>query len=194
MGTEIERKFLLINDDWQGEVKRSMHMVQGYLGRGAERSVRVRTSGNDKAMLNIKSSTNGITRQEYEYEIPVTDAHEILDNIAIKPVIDKVRYYVERGPHTWEIDVFARENVGLIVAEIELTSEDEAFERPAWLGDEVSSDPRFYNMNIESQAWRKAYPEDLLVRFGGKIDPDNRFDPGENLADILADNDCKDGC
>jgi len=184
MGTEIERKFLVLNEDWRKEANRSAHMVQGYLGRGAERSVRVRTSGQGKAYLNIKSSTNGITRTEYEYAIPLQDANEILENIAIKPIIDKHRYYIEKGPHVWEIDVFERENKGLVIAEIELSSEDEEFEKPQWLGDEVSEDPRFYNMNIENQEWRKIYPEELLIHFGGDVHENIRYEM----------TDCQDGC
>jgi len=184
MGTEIERKFLVINDQWQQQVDRSSHMMQGYLSRGAERSVRVRATGGGKAFLNIKSSANGITRSEYEYEIPLTDANEILDKIAIKPVIDKVRNFVIQGKHTWEIDVFEGDNKGLIVAEIELESEDEFFEKPAWLGIEVSEDPRFYNMNIENQEWRKIYPEELLIKYGGTVHESIRYE--------IAD--CQDGC
>lgn len=184
MGTEIERKFLVINDQWQQQADQSSHMMQGYLSRGAERSVRVRTTGGGKAFLNIKSSTNGITRSEYEYEIPLADADEILDKIAIKPIIDKTRFFLNQGKHTWEIDVFERENKGLIVAEIELESEDELFEKPAWLGLEVSEDPRFYNMNIENQEWRKVYPEELLIKYGGTVH--------ENIRYEIAD--CQDGC
>lgn len=148
MGKEIERKFLVANNDWEQSVVRSARMTQGYLGRGAERSVRVRTTGGGKAFLNIKSSTTGITRLEYEYEIPSDDAQEILSHIALKPVIDKTRHYIETGPHTWEVDVFTGENEGLIIAEIELSSEDEVFDKPGWLGEEVSGDARYYNMNL----------------------------------------------
>ena len=184
MGTEIERKFLVINDDWKSEVDKSKHMIQGYLGRGAERSVRVRTSGDGKAFLNIKSSTDGITRSEYEYEIPETEAKEILEEIALKPVIDKQRYYIKKGDHTWEVDVFNRENKGLVIAEIELSAEDEDFEKPDWIGAEVSTDPRYYNMNIENQEWRKGYPEALLLKFGGAIHETIRYETA----------DCQDGC
>ncbi len=187
MATEIERKFLVTNEDWKKETDSSSHLIQGYLSRGPERSVRVRTKGNDKAFLNIKSSTNGITRSEYEYEIPLEDAREILENIAVKPVIEKIRYLVRKGAHTWEIDVFARENTGLVIAEIELESEDELFDKPAWLGKEVSADPGYYNMNIETQEWRRSYPEDLLLKFGGSVHHSIKY-----VSDEI--NDCQDGC
>ena len=187
MATEIERKFLVTGDEWQAETDSSSHLVQGYLSRGSERSVRVRTKGNNKAFLNIKSSTTGITRTEFEYEIPLKDANEILENIALQPVIDKTRYLVKKGAHTWEIDVFERENKGLVIAEIELSSEDEDFEKPAWIGKEVSDDPSFYNMNIESQDWRRSYPEELLLKFGGSVHDSIKYEP-EGM------NDCQDGC
>mgnify|MGYP001816915172 FL=1 len=148
MATEIERKFLVVNDDWQTNVSESFRLVQGYLTQGGDRSVRVRTKAGGKAFLGIKSSANGITRKEYEYPIPYDEALEIIEYVAIKPVVDKVRHEVVVGDHTWEIDVFSGDNQGLVVAEIELTSEDEVFEKPGWLGEEVSTDPRYYNMNL----------------------------------------------
>ena len=100
----------------------------------------------EAANLNIKSATLGVTRQEYEYAIPLTDANAMLNTLADGPLIEKTRYHVAHGKHTWEIDVFAGDNQGLVVAEIELAAEDERFERPAWLGEEVSADPRYYNV------------------------------------------------
>jgi adenylate cyclase len=184
MATEIERKFFVINKDWQSQASRSDRLTQGYLTLGGERSVRVRTKADGKAFLNIKSSVNGISRLEYEYEIPHDEALEILENIALKPMVDKVRHIVETGKHTWEIDVFSGDNQGLIIAEIELGSEDEAFEKPDWLGAEVSGDPRFYNMNIPNQEWRKSYPEELLLMFGGSVHETIRYEM----------EDCIDGC
>jgi len=147
MGTEIERKFLLKSDDWRNEVTESTRLVQGYLLRGDKSAVRVRIT-NDVAELNIKHTQDGINRLEYEYEIPVADAREILDEVAQKPLIDKTRHHVVRDGHLWEIDEFYGENEGLIVAEIELSRADEPFERPAWLGQEVSLDQRYYNSNL----------------------------------------------
>ncbi|MBT8429863.1 MAG: CYTH domain-containing protein [Gammaproteobacteria bacterium] len=147
MGTEIERKFLLQSDDWRNEVKESTRLVQGYLLRGDKSAVRVRIK-DDVAELNIKHTQNGINRLEYEYEIPVADAREILDEIALKPLIDKTRHHVVHDGHLWEIDEFYGENAGLVVAEIELARADEPFEKPAWLGQEVSLDQRYYNSNL----------------------------------------------
>ena len=100
------------------------------------------------AHLNIKHTLDGINRLEYEYEIPVEDAREILDKVALKPLIDKTRHHVVHGGHLWEIDEFYGDNAGLIVAEIELERADETFEKPAWLGAEVSLDQRYYNSNL----------------------------------------------
>lgn len=153
MAIEIERKFLVINNSWQSNVSQSNRLVQGYLTKGGERSVRVRTKAGGKAFLGIKSSADGITRKEYEYPIPYEEALEILEHIALKPVIDKVRHEVIIDNHTWEIDVFSGDNAGLVVAEIELGSEDEIFTRPDWLGEEVSTDARYYNMNLISNPY-----------------------------------------
>jgi len=147
MGTEIERKFLLQSDAWRDEVKKSTRLVQGYLLRGDKSAVRVRIKG-DVAELNIKHTKDGINRLEYEYEIPLEDAREILEEVAQKPLIDKTRHHVVRGDHLWEIDEFYGDNTGLIVAEIELAHADESFEKPAWLGQEVSLDQRYYNSNL----------------------------------------------
>jgi len=145
MAKEIERKFLLVNDAWRTEVSASCHYAQGYLSSSEKVSIRIRSSG-EKAYLNFKSATLGISRSEYEYEIPLADADEMLASFSEGPLIEKVRYFVKRGNHTWEIDVFEGANEGLVVAEIELKDEDEAFERPAWVGDEVSDNPRYYNV------------------------------------------------
>jgi adenylate cyclase len=145
MATEIERKFLLLNDDWRGIVKSEMQIVQAYLGNNEFSSTRIRIQG-DKANINIKSATLGISRTEFEYAIPVVDAQLIIDDLCIKPVITKTRYTVKHMQHLWEIDVFSGDNEGLIVAEIELSSPDETFEKPSWLGEEVSNDARYYNV------------------------------------------------
>lgn len=147
MGKEIERKFLLSSDAWRDQVSSSRRLIQGYLMREQSTAIRVRLEG-DRAELNIKHTLDGISRLEYEYEIPTPDAHEILEKVAQRPLIDKVRYLVPFGNHIWEIDEFNGDNAGLIMAEIELGTADEAFERPAWLGEEVSLDARYYNSNL----------------------------------------------
>jgi adenylate cyclase len=147
MATEIERKFLLKDDSWKKEADQGTRYSQGYLVGSHSASVRVRIQG-ERAFLNIKSATIDITRQEFEYEIPLTDAQEMLETLCEKPLVDKTRYFVNAGQHTWEIDVFAGENQGLSVAEIELTAKDEQFDKPAWLGEEVSNDARYYNVSL----------------------------------------------
>ncbi|MGB5651737.1 MAG: CYTH domain-containing protein, partial [Sedimenticolaceae bacterium] len=109
----------------------------------------------DEAVLNIKKTLDGINRLEYEYQIPVGDAREILDQVALKPLIDKTRHHVVRGNHLWEIDEFYGDNAGLVVAEIELGDADEDFDRPAWLGEEVSLDQRYYNSNLSELPYTK---------------------------------------
>ncbi|NOX92819.1 MAG: CYTH domain-containing protein [Gammaproteobacteria bacterium] len=158
MSIEIERKFLLINDDWRAQADNGVVMRQGYLNSVSfdneqKSSVRVRIAG-EQANLNIKGATLGITRQEYEYPIPLADAHELLDTLADGPLIEKTRYHVQHGAHTWEIDVFSGDNQGLVVAEIELASEDEVFARPSWLGEEVSADTRYYNVCLVKHPWK----------------------------------------
>lgn len=145
MGIEIERKFLVVGNAWQSDAVASKPMKQGYLGRLGRASVRIRTT-EDTGYLNIKSAELGISRREYEYAIPLAEAEEMLEGLAEGAIIDKTRYIVPVGAHTWEIDVFAGANAGLVVAEVELATPDEAFERPSWLGEEVSDDPRYYNV------------------------------------------------
>lgn len=147
MAIEIERKFLLKSADWRDQVLTHAAMIQGYLSRDAQSSVRVRITG-DEADINIKSTKDGIYRLEYEYPIPLADAQELLKLVAHRPLIEKVRHIVEWGGHRWEIDEFSGENGGLIVAEVELESVDEVFERPHWIGEEVSTDARYYNSNL----------------------------------------------
>ena len=153
MAIEIEKKFLLLNDNWKALSNGGIVYKQGYLVGSKQASVRVRLEGN-KARLNIKSATLGIRRMEYEYEIPLSDANELLDNLCEKPIIEKTRHFVHYGEHEWEIDVFAGENEGLVVAEVELKDENEPFERPAWIGEEVSDDPRYYNVSLVKHPYR----------------------------------------
>ncbi|MCW8929753.1 MAG: CYTH domain-containing protein [Gammaproteobacteria bacterium] len=144
MGIEIEKKFLLANDNWRDQVHTSVHFRQGYLIGSDKSSVRVRIEG-DKSNLNIKGATLGVRRQEFEYPIPMEDANELLSTLCAEPLIEKTRHYVKVGEHTWEIDEFSGDNQGLIVAEVELSHENEIFEEQEWLGEEVSEDTRYYN-------------------------------------------------
>lgn len=144
MAKEIERKFL-VKDSWQPQ-SAGIKIAQGYLSTVPERTVRVRIKGN-RGYLTIKGKNQGISRAEFEYEIPVQDAEELLQ-MAEQPILVKTRYLEKQGDFTWEVDVFAGENQGLVVAEIELPAEDAEFSRPAWLGEEVSGDVRYYNANL----------------------------------------------
>jgi CYTH domain-containing protein len=146
MPHEIERKFLVDTALWtpQGE---GVHLVQGYLSSHPERVVRVRIAGT-VAKLTIKGKTRGISRAEYEYTIPVADAQQMLDELCERPLIDKHRYTEQIGAHTWEIDIFHGDNAGLVLAEVELASESEQIELPAWVTQEVSHDPRYFNANL----------------------------------------------
>lgn len=142
MGQEIERKFLVDVARWQPR-DAGVHYSQGYLSSDKERIVRVRIEG-EQAKLTIKGRSTGITRAEFEYPIPLADAQAMLQ-LCEQPLIDKHRHIEQHHGKTWEIDVFHGDNEGLVVAEIELTSEDEAFERPDWALRDVSDDPRYFN-------------------------------------------------
>ncbi len=146
MAKEIERKFLVVGDAWRALAKGTVYR-QGYLSTVKERTVRVRTI-DDAAFLTIKGITVGMTRAEYEYEIPTADATEMLDDLCEKPIIEKSRYKIPFEGFTWEVDEFAGVNDGLIVAEIELADENQAFTKPDWIGEEVSGDPRYFNANL----------------------------------------------
>ncbi len=153
MGQEIERKFLLRNDGWRALAQGTLYR-QGYLNSAKERTVRIRTIG-ERAFLTIKGITYGATRAEYEYPIPLADCNAMLDTLAEKPVIEKKRYKIRQGDFTWEIDEFFGDNAGLIVAEIELQNEDQAFAKPDWVGDEVTADPRYFNSNLVRNPYTK---------------------------------------
>ncbi|MFP4648445.1 MAG: CYTH domain-containing protein [Halorhodospira sp.] len=154
MAQEIERKFLLCSDEWRRYADTGQRMRQGYLIGAQRASIRVRVSG-DQAWLNIKSATLGVERREYEYSIPLSDAEEMLAELCERPQIEKVRYEVVWVGHTWEVDVFEGDNAGLVVAEIELASPEEPFERPPWIGEEVSDDPRYYNVCLIQHPYRE---------------------------------------
>ncbi|MGR9107260.1 MAG: CYTH domain-containing protein [Gammaproteobacteria bacterium] len=147
MGIEIERKFLVVDDAWRRSVKKSSKIRQGYLSQSETASVRVRCDA-ERGWINIKSVTLGVQRQEFEYEIPLADAEQMLDTLAGNHLIEKIRNFAKIGEHTWEIDEFTGDNSGLIVAEIELSEPEESFERPAWIGAEVTDDARYYNNNL----------------------------------------------
>jgi adenylate cyclase len=144
---EIERKFIVINDLWNKSVISQKVIKQGYIATTSKATVRVRLAG-DQAYINIKGSTVGIRRREYEYPIPVEEAQELLEHMVTGTVIDKVRYKVRCGDHHWDLDLFQGPNQGLVVAEIELEHEDEQFEMPEWAGEEVSGDTRYYNASL----------------------------------------------
>ena len=152
MAQEIERKFLVRSDAWKADAWRAgatgVHIRQGYLSTSAARSVRVRTAG-DRGTLTVKGSKVGPRASEFEYSIPLEDARQMLNELCRRPFIEKTRYNIP-GPdgHLWEVDEFHAENRGLVVAELELSHEDEAFARPAWLGEEVTDDPRYLNSNL----------------------------------------------
>ncbi len=153
MGKEIERKFLVKAGAWQPK-DAGTTIRQGYLSSVKERVVRVRTKG-EKAFITIKGITKGISRSEFEYQIPVEDADLLLTNLCEQPLIEKTRYKEVGGNHTWEIDVFFGSNLGLIVAEVELKDETELLELPNWVGEEVSSDPRYFNSNLIQNPYEK---------------------------------------
>lgn len=152
MAIEIEHKFLLANDSWRALVTHSENYQQGYLSSNALTSIRVRLTA-DKAWLNLKSTTIGTQRDEYEYPIPITDASEIITNLCLPPLIEKTRHFVTIEQHIWEIDEFWGANTGLIVAEIELSQVNEKFLRPSWLGLEVTGDIRYYNNQLCQQPY-----------------------------------------
>lgn len=154
MAIEIERKFLVDSDDWKKEVSDAIPIRQGYISSDAERTVRVRIWG-DSGKFAIKSKPKNATRLEFEYDIPKSDALEMLDTLCSFPQIQKTRFLIPRGKHIWEVDVFEGHNQGLILAEIELSSEDEEFEKPAWLGKEVTLDFRYSNSYLARFSFRE---------------------------------------
>ncbi len=153
MAEEIERKFLVRNDHWRASVHKSTQMRQGYLCTDADRNVRVRTKG-EKAVLTIKGRTEGLRRLEFEYDIPREDAEAVLSDLCLPWVIEKTRHLVEYDGLLWEIDEFAGVNQGLIVAEVELESEEQAVSLPQWVGEEVSHDPKYLNANLVSRPFK----------------------------------------
>jgi len=152
MALEIERKFLLKEGAWRNE--EGTKYRQGYLSIAKERTVRVRIIDN-KGYLTVKGISRGVVRVEYEYEIPRAEAEAMLDDLCEKPLIEKMRCKIEFKGIVWEVDEFFGENKGLLVAEVELESEDQSFVKPEWIGEEVTSDPKYFNANLIHHPYSK---------------------------------------
>ena len=153
MAVEIERKYL-IDSEKLGTLKNANRIKQGYITTNKDAVVRVRVK-NDKGYLTIKSSNIGASRLEFEYEIPLVEANEMLDKLCQKPIIDKNRYIVDFANHIWEIDIFYGDNEGLVIAEVELEDENEHIELPLWIKEEVTGDVKYYNSNLMSYPYNK---------------------------------------
>lgn len=150
---EIERKFLVLSDAFKTEAYKSTRIIQGYLNSNKQRAVRVRLKG-ELGFLTIKgeSSKNGLSRFEWEKEIPESEAKSLL-KLCEPGVIDKIRYEIKLGNHVFEVDAFFGDNAGLIIAEVELNDENELFEKPSWLGEEVSGQTKYYNSQLSNQPY-----------------------------------------
>ena len=153
MGIEIERKFLVRGDGWRSQ-GRPVLLRQGYLSSDPDRIVRVRIEG-DAAVMTIKGRSKGATRGEWEYPIPMQDAKAFLEQLCEQPLIEKTRTRVEHEGMVWEVDEFLGDNAGLVVAEIELESEDQTFSWPEWVGEEVTHDERYFNANLIRHPYSK---------------------------------------
>jgi len=153
MAMEIERKYIVDAGKWHPE-DAGLNVVQGYLPASGKTAVRVRIAG-ENAWLCLKGVNQGPVRSEFEYPIPVSDARQMLDELCVRPFIEKTRHYVSHAGATWEVDVFYGENTGLIIAEIELISEDQEIILPHWIKDEVTYDPRYYNANLVLKPFRR---------------------------------------
>lgn len=146
MATEIERKFLVVGEDWRS-LGDAVEIRQGYLSTVKERTVRVRVMG-DRGYVTVKGITVGAARTEFEYEIPVADAHQMLDQLCERPIIEKTRSRIDVAGLIWEVDSFNGVNAGLVVAEVELEHEAQEIDPPRWIGKEVTDDPRYFNANL----------------------------------------------
>lgn len=152
MTQEIERKFLVTDFSWREGANGTLYR-QGYIPTQNRTTVRVRIAG-EKGYVTLKGPTTGISRLEYEYEVPLADADSMLNQLCVPPLIEKWRYRLTVGGHLWEVDEFLGDNGGLVLAEVELGSEGEAFVRPAWVGQEVSQDARYFNSNLAKHPYR----------------------------------------
>lgn len=153
MPVEIERKFLIGSDGWQSEARQESGIRQAYLAKTETLSMRVRIIDDARAKLTIKSALQQMARDEFEYEIPLEDAQRLMA-LRYGAVIEKTRYALTVGDADWTIDVFSGDNAGLVMAEIELDDPGQAFERPTWLGAEVTGDPRYYNAELAARPYR----------------------------------------
>ena len=154
MGIEIERKFLVRNDAWRALAQSESRIRQGYLATTGTLTVRVRLT-EESAYLTLKGPPLGLVRSEFEYQIPPADGEALLRELAILPVVEKVRYRIPCGQHHWDLDVFTGDNAGLVLAEIELTREHEPFDLPDWAGLEVTGDPRYSNANLARRPFKQ---------------------------------------
>lgn len=146
MAVEIEYKYLVKNDNFKDKARSKTHIKQGYLSREPQRTVRVRVR-DGKGYLAVKTKNRGASRNEFEYEIPIADAYQMLE-ICLPPIIDKTRYLVPFAGHVWEVDEFHCEREGLVTAEIELESEEETYDLPPFIGEDVTGNPQYYNSNL----------------------------------------------
>jgi adenylate cyclase len=156
MAREIERKFLVKNDSWKNGLQ-GLSCRQGYLVTGEEVTVRVRVLG-DEGFLTVKGRTVGMTRDEFEYLIPLEDSKAMLESMSSGGIVEKIRYHIEVNGFTWDVDEFLGENSGLVLAEVELENEDQQPDFPDWLGQEVTGDVRYYNAYLAGKpfsAWKK---------------------------------------
>lgn len=170
MGVEIERKFLVRGDEWK-MLGQGVLLRQGYLSSSPERVVRIRIEDN-VAVLTIKGKSTGATRSEWEYPIPLEDAKAFLDGLCERPIIEKKRYRIPYAGMVWEVDEFFGENSGLVVAEIELTAEDQAFAKPDWIGEEVTHDARYFNANLLRHPFSTWGANETCVSIGrGRAEP-----------------------
>ncbi|MEA1967434.1 MAG: CYTH domain-containing protein [Thermodesulfobacteriota bacterium] len=154
MGIEIEKKFLLKNDLWRTTGADVVLFKQGYLNNSENGVVRIRSAGT-RGFITVKGKTCNASRLEYEYEIPLKDAEEMLDLLCEKPLIEKNRFFIDHKGFQWVVDEFSGKNKGLILAEIELLAKDQPFEKPGWIGREVTDDPRYFNSNLIKNPWGK---------------------------------------
>lgn len=152
MALEIERKYL-VDLDKLGDLNNGSNIKQGYIQTADKTAVRIRVK-DKKAFLTIKGENKGASRLEFEYPIPLEEANEMIEKLCKKPIIDKIRYEIVYDKHTWEIDIFSGENKGLVVAEVELESEDEDIDLPSWIKEEVTNDTRYYNANLLNHPYK----------------------------------------
>lgn len=152
MAIEIERKFLVNSDEYK-QLALPVYYKQGYLCNSPNAIVRIRIA-NNKGYITIKGKTCGISRTEFEYEIPTSEAHQLLSEMSLNKVVEKNRYKIKYADNIWEVDEFLGENEGLIVAEIELKSEDATFDKPSWIGKEISTDSRYFNSNLSKNPFK----------------------------------------